>query len=100
MPMKDQCHEITCPCCGAAISVDAATGAVLAHEAPKKEQVSFEEAASAVSDGKKKAASQFSRAMEERSRQSEILEKKFRKAFEKASESDDDTPPRNPFDME
>ena len=50
--------------------------------------------------GKKKAAGQFTRAMEERAHQSEILDKKFRKAFENASESDEDTPPRNPFDME
>ena len=96
--MKDGCHEITCPCCGAGISVDAATGAVVSHEPTALPIKSFEEAAGAVVEGKRKAESRFSRAMEERIRQSEILEKKFRKAFEKASE--DETPPRSPFDLD
>jgi hypothetical protein len=96
--MKDREHEIACPCCGAMITVDAATGAVLSHVAPKKEHLSLEEAAGAVEEIKKRTASRFTQAMEERARQSEILEKKFQKAFEKASE--DDAPPKSPFDLD
>lgn len=96
--MEDRSHELKCPCCGASLTVDLSTGAILSHEAPKKEHMSLEEAAETAARGKKRAASRFSQAIEERSRHSEILEKKFRKAFEKASE--DDTPPKSPFDLD
>jgi hypothetical protein len=96
--MKDPCHEITCPCCSAIISVDAATGAILSHEAPKKAHLSLEEAADEVSKEKRRTADRFSRALDERSKQSEILEKKLQKAFEKAA--DDDTAPPSPFDLD
>jgi hypothetical protein len=97
--MADQAHEITCPCCGALMTVDARTGAVISHVAPKKGPVvSFEEAASEVQAAKRRAASRFEKAMENRAHQSEILEKKFRKALEKAS--DDEAPPEKPFDLD
>lgn len=97
-PMKEGCHEIVCPCCAATLVVDAASGAVISHEAAEKPKRTFEEAAGEVERGKKRAEDRFSRAMSERSRQSEILEKKFRQAFEKAA--DDDEPPKSPFDLE
>jgi len=97
--MADTSHEILCPCCGASITVDAATGAVLSHVEPRRSpQISFEEAASEVQAARKRADSKFQKAMEERAHQSEILEKKFRKALEKAA--DDDTPPGKPFDLD
>ena len=96
--MEDRTHDITCPCCGALISVDAGTGAILAHESPKTKPISFEKAAGEVAKGKKRAEDRFSQAMDERSRQGEILEKKLKKAIEKAAE--DDSPPRSPFDLE
>lgn len=97
--MADATHDVTCPCCGALLSVDAATGAVISHVAPKKApQLSFEEAASEVESARRRAASKFEKALGERARQSEILEKKFKKALEKAA--DDDTPPEKPFDLD
>jgi uncharacterized Zn finger protein (UPF0148 family) len=97
--MADGTHEILCPCCGASITVDAATGAVLFHVEPRKTpQVSFEEAANEVQAARNRAASKFQKAMDERAHQSEILEKKFRKALEKAA--DDDAPPEKPFDLD
>ena len=97
--MADSPHEIVCPCCGAEISVDASTGAILSHRAPKKAaHLSFEEAASEARSALSRAEDKFSKAVQEQSRQSEILDKKFRKALEKAA--DDETPLPNPFDLD
>jgi hypothetical protein len=98
LPMTEGCLEITCPCCAATIVIDARSGAVISHEAAQKPMRSLEEAAGEVARGKKRAEDRFSRAMSERGRQSEILDRKFRKAFEKAAE--DDEPPKSPFDLE
>ncbi len=96
--MDEKCHEIVCPCCGASIAVDAQSGAVLSHEAPKKPHPTLEDAAGEVARGKRRAESRFSRALSERERQSEILEKKFRRAFETAAT--DNEPPKSPFDLD
>lgn len=96
--MTPASHDIQCPCCGALITVDAETGAVLSHDPPKREHRSFEEVALEVTEEKKRAESKFRKAMEERARQSEILEKKFRKAAEKAAE--DPSRPKGPFDLD
>ncbi|HXI02665.1 MAG TPA: hypothetical protein VNI57_05760 [Candidatus Saccharimonadales bacterium] len=96
--MENRSLEIFCPCCGAVLTVDAATGAVLSHDAPKRPHHSLEEAASEVQKGRRRAESLFERAMDESAHQSEILEKKFQKAFEKAA--DDDSVPQSPFDLD
>jgi len=97
--MGDGTFEITCPCCGALLSLDVATGALLSHTAPRKElHSSFEEAAGELKAARKRAESKFEKALEESSHQSDILEKKFRKALEKAAE--DDAPPGRPFDRD
>ncbi len=80
------------------MTVDAGSGAILSHEAPEKPHHSLEEAADEVARGKRRAETRFSRALSERARQSEILERKFKKAFEKAA--DDEEPPKSPFDLD
>lgn len=80
------------------MTVDAHSGAILSHDAPEKPHHSLEEAAGEVARGKRRAETRFSRALSERARQSEILEKKFRKAVERAA--DDSEPPKNPFDLD
>jgi len=97
--MADTTLELDCPCCGATLVVDRATGVLLSHVAPAKTPpLSFEAAASQVDASRHRAATKFEKAMEERAHQSEILEKKFRKALEKAA--DDDSPPEKPFDLD
>lgn len=92
--------EILCPCCGAAITVDPATRAVIAHTEPRKRaHLSLEEAALQVKAGRKEAESRFARAMDERAHQSEILEKRFKKALEKAADEPAGAPPK-PFDLD
>ena len=97
--MADTTLEIDCPCCGAALVVDRATGALVSHVAREKgPPLTFEAAANQVDASRQRAAVRFEKAMEERAHQSEILEKKFRKALEKAA--DDDSPPEKPFDLD
>jgi hypothetical protein len=96
--MKLERHEIFCPCCEASITVDAETGAVLSHVAPKKAHLTFEEAKQEVDEEKDRADSLFEKAMIDRSRRSEILEKKFQDAAEKTA--DDPERPPTPWDFE
>ena len=96
--MTDRNREIECPCCGALIVLDLETGAILSHVAPKPRSRSFEEAAEQVKTGRRRAATRFDQALEERSHQSEILDRKFKQALEKAAE--DPEPPPNPFENE
>ena len=91
--------QADCPCCGARLVVDAATGDVLSHEAPRRDPArSFEEALGEVRSGGKRREEAFSRAFDRTRRLDDLLEKKFEEARKKAAL--DKTPPRNPFDSE
>lgn len=92
---------VHCPDCGATIKVDAATGAVLSHEpaANKKKLGSFEEAAKEIARQKERAEDLFAATVEREKHKSEILEKTFREALEKAK-TDPASKPRGIFDDE
>jgi hypothetical protein len=98
--MDTKAFEVICPCCGAAITVDPDTRVIIAHAEPRKRaHLSLEEAALQVKAGRKEAESRFARAMDERAHQSEILEKRFKKALEKAADEPEGPPPK-PFDLD
>lgn len=91
--------KIACPCCGSKILVDGKTGAVLSHqEPPKKASPTFEEAVALNEKRKADAEDVFAQAVREHENKEELLEKKFREAFEKADK--DDTPPPHPFEYD
>jgi hypothetical protein len=91
--------EVRCPCCEARLSVDPETGAVLFHEQPKiSEKVSLEEAVQQEETRREEAGTRLQEAFEERRRQQDTLEKKFREA-QKRAEHDPDKP-RSPFDLD
>ncbi len=91
--------EIVCPCCSARLSVDAETGAVLHHEQPKiTEKLTLEDAVKSQKARQDEAEDRFRRALEERGRQEEILQKKFREAQKRAER--DPNKPRGPFDLD
>ena len=91
---------IHCPCCDATLEVDPATGAVISNEPPesKKKLGSFEEAAAEVNRRKERAADLFAATVEREKHKSDILEKTFRQALEKAQK--DTAKPRGIFDDE
>lgn len=94
---------LVCPDCGSDLVIDAATGAVLSHRAPKRPPAggrSFEDLLAGIDSGKERAEQLFERekaAMKDRDR---LLEEKFREAMKRAEETPDDERPSRPFDFD
>jgi hypothetical protein len=90
---------VHCPDCDSTLRVDAATGAVLSHEpaASKNKLKSLEEAAQENVRRKERAADLFAATVEREKHKSEILEKTFRQALEKAQQ-EPNTKPKGIFD--
>jgi hypothetical protein len=90
---------VLCPCCEAALTIDAQTGAVLAHEEKKKVLGSFEELTSEVKKQKELRDQLFAQEMSSQKDRERLLDEKFREAFKRA-EGDTSTPFRNPLDLD
>lgn len=94
---------LVCPECGSDLVVDAATGEVLSHRAPKRAPAggrSFEELMAGLDSGKQRAEELFERekaAMKDRDR---LLSEKFEEAMKRAEEEPDEAPPKRPFDFD
>lgn len=94
---------LVCPECGSDLVVDAATGEVLAHRAPKRVPGggrSFEDLLAGIDSGKERAEQLFERekaAMKDRDR---LLEEKFREAMKRAEEEPDEERPVRPWDLD
>lgn len=95
--MLDKDFKVVCPCCESKLLIDHKTGAVVSHEEPPGGgKVTFEQAVERNKKRKTDAEDVFAQAVREEEHKEELLEKKFREAFEKADK--DDTPPPHPFD--
>jgi hypothetical protein len=92
---------IQCPDCESTLKIDRSTGAVLSHEpaAVKRKLGSLEEAAAENARRKERAQDLFAATVEREKHKSEILEKTFREALEKAKKEPGGRP-RSPFDDE
>lgn len=94
---------LVCPECGSDLVLDAATGEVLAHRAPKRVPGgghSFEDLLAGIDSGKERAEQLFERekaAMKDRDR---LLEEKFREAMKRAEEEPDEERPVRPWDLD
>ena len=97
----DDVLVILCPGCEATLKIDRETGAVLSHEPPaaKRKLGSLEEAAAEVTRRKERANDLFAATVEREKHKSEILEKTFRQALEKAK-AEPGTRPKGIFDDE
>lgn len=89
---------VLCPDCGSTLKVDADTGAVLSHESAstKNKLSSFEDAAKENQRRKDRAEDLFTATVEREKHKSEILDKTFREALEKAQK--DPGKPKGIFD--
>jgi hypothetical protein len=97
--MKDR-HDVECPCCGTRLTVDAATGEILAEERPKVDtDKSFESAMKQVKGGEKKREDAFSKAFDRTRHLDDLLSKKFEEAKKKA-EKEPEGKPHRPFDYD
>ncbi|MEP6789121.1 MAG: 2-nitropropane dioxygenase [Acidobacteriota bacterium] len=92
-------YSITCPCCEATLTVDAVTGALLAHEAKKKVLGSFEDLKGEMSKQKEHREQIFAQEMSSMKDRERLLEEKFQEALKRA-DTDKDTPYRNPLDLD
>lgn len=102
MPKLSAPFEVTCPCCGALLKVDAATKAVIAHTAAVRPKMfnDIEEAAKALKEQDSRRESVFRQSVEAQKHQADVLEKKFREAVRKAKETPDTGKPIRDFDLD
>ena len=90
---------IICPCCESNITVDAQTGAVLAHEEKAKKLGSFEDLKSQLDKQKETREQLFAQEMSSMKDRERVLEEKFKEALKRA-EGDTDKPYKNPLDLD
>lgn len=92
-------YSITCPCCEATLTVDANTGALLAHEEKKKILGSFEDLKGQLNKDKEHREQIFAQEMSSMKDRERLLEEKFKEALKRA-DTKSDTPYRNPLDLD
>jgi len=94
--------EVTCPCCGAVLKVDADTKGVISHTAPVRPKTfnDIEEAARAMKDQDNRRESMFRQSVEAQKHSADLLEKKFQEAVRKAKETPDTGKPLRDFDLD
>lgn len=92
-------YTITCPCCEAVLTVDASTGALVAHEEKKKVLGSFDDLKSDLTKQKEHREQIFAQEMSSVKDRGRLLEEKFQEALKRA-DKDSDKPFRNPLDLD
>ena len=99
---RESSYDVTCPCCGAVLKIDAATRAVISHVAPVKPKTfqDMEEAARAMKEQDSRRESIFRQSVEAQKHASDVLEKKFQEALKKAKETPDTGKPIRDFDLD
>ena len=91
--------NILCPCCEATLTIDAVTGALLAHEEKKKVHGSFEDLAGELNKQKQLRDQLFAQEMSSMKDRERLLDEKFQEALKRA-ETDPGQPFRNPLDLD
>jgi hypothetical protein len=90
---------IICPCCEATLTVDAQTGALLAHEEKKKVLGSFEDLKSNLEKQKEARENIFAQEMSSLKDRERLLEEKFKEAMKRADQ-EPGAPYKNPLDLD
>jgi hypothetical protein len=91
--------DVSCPCCGALLKVDAETGSVVWVDKKKAPAKDFDDLVNRVQSQRSVLDEKFARSVAQNRNQKEILEKKFEEARRRAAQ-DPTGRPRNPFDNE
>ena len=93
--------ELTCPCCGARLKVDAELGKVLHHTPPPKhtKPPDFDHAAQLLEKEKARREALFQQSSEDEKVKSQLLERKFEEALKK-SKDEPVTPPTRDIDLD
>ena len=90
---------IICPGCEATLTIDAQTGALLAHEEKKKVLGSFEDLKGNLAKQKETRDNIFAQEMSSMKDRERILAEKFKEAMKRA-EGETDKPFKNPLDLD
>ncbi len=93
--------QITCPCCGARLKVDAELGKVLYHEAPPKSAKApdLDRASQLLAKQAAKREALFKQSAEEEKVKSQLLDRKFEEVLKK-SKDEPATPPIRDIDLD
>jgi hypothetical protein len=92
-------YSVICPCCETTLTVDAGTGALLAHEEKKKVLGSFEDLKGELSKQKEHRDQIFAQEMSSMKDRERLLEEKFKEAMKRA-DTDAGKPFKNPLDLD
>lgn len=92
-------YTLTCPCCEATLTVDANTGAIIAHDEKKKVHGSFEDLKGELNKQKEHREQIFAQEMSSMKDRERLLEEKFKEALKRA-DTDSDKPFKNPLDLD
>ena len=94
---KNNNLSIECPCCGAALTIDAALRKVVSHEAPppKRNALDLDHAAALLKEQAARREAIFKQSSEDVKIQSQLLEKKFEAALEKSKDAPITKPTRD-----
>ena len=90
---------IICPCCEAAMTIDAQTGAIISHQDKARPLASFDEMVKGLDKQKQVREQIFSQELNSMKDRDRILEEKFQDAMKRA-DKDKDKPYRNPLDLD
>lgn len=91
--------SVICPCCEATLTIDAKTGAVLAHEEKQKKLGTFEDLKGELDKQKQLREQLFVQEQQAQKDRERLLEEKFREAMKRA-EGESDKPFKNPLDLD
>ena len=93
--------EVICPCCGATLTVDAELGKVLFHQAPPKQEKGpdLDFAAELLKKEADRREAMFRQSADDQKIKSELLDRKFKEAFEKTKDQPTAKPLRG-FDLD
>jgi len=89
--------EVVCPCCGAVLTIDAELGKVLHHEPPPKldKAPDLDQATTLLQKEAERREALFRQGTEDERLKSELLDRKFKEAFEKTKDKPTGPPLRD-----
>jgi NurA-like 5'-3' nuclease len=91
--------SVICPCCEATLTIDAQTGAMLAHEEKAKKLGSFEDLKSDLEKQREMRENLFAQETLAQKNRERLLEEKFKEALKRADE-EKGVPFKNPLDLD
>lgn len=99
--MENKNFIVVCPCCEAKMTIDANTGAILAHAEKAKPIGSFDDLLKGLDQQKDEREKLFAQELNAQKDRERLLAEKFQAAFKRAETNEDkDKPFRNPLEFD